>query len=182
MKNCLIALAVIMLLGVNVHAQQGWSLQSNPLGAQGPQTPALGKIQFVSPTEGWITTDNGKLLHTTNGGTGWTVETPGGGDTVSFSNTPAVGLSFIGTTTGWAIGTLGGSDSAGQAVLYKTTNGGGTWSRQLLNTWNFGFGVQFVDANNGWATVFKGAFPTNVTGAILLAQLTEEIVGQFKIV
>ncbi|HEY6952754.1 MAG TPA: YCF48-related protein [Bacteroidota bacterium] len=167
MKHILVTICLILLLCVDVQAQQGWSVQTNPLGPQGPPTPALGKIQFVSLTEGWITADNGELLHTTNGGTQWVAVSPGGNDTVSFVNNPAVGLSFVSATTGWAVGTLHGSDSAGQAVLYNTTNGGGTWSRQLLNTWNFGFGVQFVDANNGWVSVFRGTSPTNTLGALI---------------
>ncbi len=166
MKKGFITLAVLMFFFVNLQAQQGWAVQTNPLGPQGSPTPALGKLQFVSPTEGWITSGNGNLLHTTNGGTVWTVETPGGSDTVGFSNSPGFGLSFVNAATGWVIGTLGGLDSGRGAVLYKTTNSGGTWTRQLLSPWTYGFGIQFVDVNNGWASVVSSS-PTNGGGAIL---------------
>ena len=168
MKSVLLTFILTALLGVNAYALQGWSLQTNPLGAQGSDTtPGLGRVQFVSSTEGWIAAGNGDLLHTTNGGTQWTAQAPGGSDTVSFSESPGLDLSFINATTGWAIGTLGGNNNPHGAVLYKTTNSGGTWSRQVLSSSTWGFGVQFVDANNGWAMVLTGVFPTNFSGAII---------------
>ena len=160
MKNGLYTLVFFFLLISTGNARQGWSLQPSPLGSQ-----VLGKVQFVSPMEGWITAGNGKLLHTTNAGENWLVESPGGNDTVGFINNPAVGMSFISASTGWVIGGLSGVDPG--AVLYKTTNGGGVWSRQHLTPWTAGIGVQFVDANNGWAMVFSGSFPTNFTAAII---------------
>ena len=167
MKHFLITLAALVFFGGHANAIQGWSLQTNPLGPQGDPTPALGKVQFVSATEGWISSDDGSLLHTTNGGTQWTVVTPGGTDTVGFNDSNSNGVDFINSTTGWAIGTLGGFGNPHGAVLYNTTNSGGNWSRKLISSWTFGFGVQFVDANNGWATVFNGPFPSNVSAAIV---------------
>lgn len=167
MKTTVIAILLIILLTTSASAQQGWTLQTNPLGPQNPSTPALGKVQFVSPTEGWITVEDGRLLHTTNAGALWTVQNPAGSDTVGTANNPAVGLSFINATTGWYIGTLGGFDNPQGTVVYKTTNGGAAWNRQVLSQWNFGFGIQFVDANNGWAGVLSGDFPTNFSASLI---------------
>jgi photosystem II stability/assembly factor-like uncharacterized protein len=131
-----------------------WLPQTSPLGTQ-----ALGQIQFVTSTEGWIVAGNGKLLHTTNAGSNWDKVVPGGLDSIEF-NTDNLNslppLCFVNPTTGWIIGTSGGFQQAAGAVLFKTTNGGTSWSKQTLAGWSLGFGVQFVDANNGWAEVVNG--------------------------
>jgi photosystem II stability/assembly factor-like uncharacterized protein len=160
-------LAVLLICLSEAHTQPGWTLQTNPLGPQGHPTPTLGKVQFVSSTEGWITVEDGRLLHTTNGGALWTVVNPRGSDTVEVGSNPAVSLSFINATTGWFIGVLGGFDNPKGAVVYKTTNSGASWSKQVLSQWNIGFGIQFVDANNGWAGVLGGEFPTNFSASLL---------------
>jgi len=147
-----------------VPATPTWINQSSPLGTQ-----SLGQIQFVNSAEGWIVAGNGSLLHTTNSGSGWTVVKPSGTDTVSF-NTDNMGslspLCFVNPSTGWVMGTSGQYQNAAGAVLFKTTNGGASWSKQSLVGWTLGFGVQFVDANNGWAEVVNGN-STAFTYAIL---------------
>ncbi len=140
---------------------QGWSQQTSPLGTQN-----LGRVQFVSSTEGWATSGNGKLIHTTDGGTNWLAVTPGLNDTVSFSSNPGYALSFVNVTTGWVIGSLGTRINPKGAVLYKTTDGGVSWSRNVISPWDGGIAVQFLDSNNGWASVATGAFP-NITSAII---------------
>jgi photosystem II stability/assembly factor-like uncharacterized protein len=131
-----------------------WLPQTSPLGTQG-----LGQIQFVTPAEGWIVAGNGKLLHTTNAGTNWSKVVPGGLDSIEFNtdNLSSLSpLSFLNPATGWVMGTSGQFQHASGAVLFKTTNGGATWSKQPLAGWSTGFGVQFVDANHGWAEVVNG--------------------------
>lgn len=167
MKTWRITFFLVALLPVYANAQQGWVLQSTPLGPVGPPTPATGKVQFVSATKGWITVEDGRLLHTTNAGALWTMQTPGGSDTIVVGSNPAVSLSFISATTGWLIGALGSFDNARGAVVYKTTNAGGTWSRQMLSQWSAGLGIQFVDANNGWAWVLSGNFPTDFSASLI---------------
>jgi photosystem II stability/assembly factor-like uncharacterized protein len=129
----------------------GWVLQTNPLGYG--ESAWLGKVQFVSPTEGWISAGSGQFLHTTNAGADWTVVTPFPNDTVG--PTP-VDMWWVNQTHGWKINWLGTdlSDLHG-AVIYQATDGGGTWERKVLST-AAGVGgcqVQFVDENNGWASV-----------------------------
>lgn len=141
-----------------------WLPQASPLG-----TTVLGRIQFVSSTEGWIVAGEGNLLHTTNAGENWSSQSPGGSDTVSFNtdNFRALSpLSFTDPTTGWVAGTLGSFSNPTGAVLYNTTNGGGTWNRQLLTGWSYAWGVQFVDANRGWVCVLNGS-KSDYTYAVL---------------
>jgi len=104
-----------------------WTTQSSPLG-----TEILGKMQFVSATEGWIACGNsGKLLHTTNAGNQWNVVTPFPADT-SMSNPSDVGLtmSWPNATHGWALKTYGSLDNPNGATLYQTTNGGSSWTKK----------------------------------------------------
>ncbi len=141
-----------LLCVVIADAQQGWLVRNSRPGSD------LGQIQFVSPTEGWIVARNGWLLHTTDFGAVWKVVVPCDTDPVEFAAYTVRSMSFISPTTGWVIGTLGNYSDPYGAVLYKTTNSGSSWSRQLLNTplvgwWNEGFYIQFVDSMRGYADV-----------------------------
>jgi photosystem II stability/assembly factor-like uncharacterized protein len=145
-------LAFVSMTGMS-YAQDGWVLQTTPLGSTG-----LGKIQFVSSTEGWISADSGRLLHTTNAGTDWTEVRPFPSDTVSFLSDPAITMWWVNQTHGWKMNFLGtGTNDAHGAVIHKTTDGGGTWEKKVISTatGDIGLQVQFVDENNGWASIFN---------------------------
>ena len=154
------------------YAQPNWTLHSNPLGDS-----ALGKIQFVSPTEGWISQSYGHLLHTTNGGSSWTVVTPFPNDTVACMTDPANSMWWVSQTHGWKINWFGTSFSdAHGAVVQKTTDGGATWQKKVLSSaaGDMGFQIQFVDENNGWASVWN---PLTTTFTTLRRYLTVETHG-----
>ncbi len=140
--------------------QQGWFPQTSPVG------DPLAKIYFANVNEGWISTEGGVVLHTTNGGTTWSIQDPEPVDTITFVSNPASSMSFINATTGWVIGIRGQLSNPSGAVLYKTTNGGSSWTRQNLTPWTNGFAIQFIDASNGWAVVATGTIP-NISGAII---------------
>lgn len=127
----------------------GWVLQTNP-------SAKAGKVQFVSPTEGWISS-GGQLLHTTNAGANWAVVTPFPNDTV-ISSTGASNMWWVNQTHGWKLNSFGtGSSDLHGTVIYQTINGGSTWGRNVLSTaaGDLGMQVQFVDENNGWASIFN---------------------------
>ncbi len=152
MKKVVFFLVMIILgLSSAVGAQGNWTLQTNPTSAPGES------IQFVSLTEGWISLDTNQLLHTTNSGTSWIPVTPGGSDVSWGMDAPGSRISFISPSTGWALKTLGPDDVPNGAKVYKTTNGGLTWTgTQLSNTAGVGgVQVQFLDANNGWVLIFN---------------------------
>ncbi|MCX6133738.1 MAG: YCF48-related protein [Ignavibacteriales bacterium] len=141
-----------------------WTAQISPLGYT-----ALGQIQFVSPTEGWVVMGNGKLLHTTNSGSAWSTVNVAGTDTVWFNtdNLRALSpMSFTSPSTGWVIGTLGTSQQSRGPVLFKTTDGGSIWVKQSIAGWSTAFGTQFVDATHGWVEVLTG-IQSSFTYAIL---------------
>ncbi len=148
-------------LTVVSYAQPNWTVQSNPLGDS-----ALGRIQFVSPTEGWISQSYGHLLHTTNAGSSWTVVTPFPNDTVACMTDPANSMWWVSQTHGWKINWFGTSFSdAHGAVVQKTTDGGATWQKKVLSSaaGDMGFQIQFVDENNGWASVWNPLTTTFTT-------------------
>lgn len=148
MKRSLLICVVTYLLLTNVNAQSGWTLQTNPLGT------SIGKVQFVSATQGWISVSNSaKLLATTDGGSDWSVQIMSSTDTVWSLSDPAVNLSFINASTGWVLKSFGyGFGDSRGAVIYKTTDGGLNWGRNVISQINgdFGFNIQFINQNIGW--------------------------------
>lgn len=165
--SCLAAVFVCLVLSsLPAHAQYGWFWQ-NPK----PVGDGLGKVRFFSTTEGWITTEAGQLLHTTDGGATWKLVSPDSAlalTTILEPDGPA--SSFISAAAGWVVGIQGGFNNPQGPFLYKTTNGGANWVSQPLGTGVtgaiFGIGVQFLNSSLGWATVASGSFPTNVAGVL----------------
>ena len=163
MKN-LLHISVILILGSCynlLNAQTGWVAQSHPLVIS--ENSEIGKVQFVSPTEGWISIGTGGLLHTTDAGVNWVVVTPFPDDTVWCSSDPAVSMSWVNSTHGWKINSFGPDYGISYGVvIHKTTDGGNTWQKKVLSTTegDFGFQIQFVDINNGWLLYFN--FSTQV--------------------
>jgi len=173
----IILISIGMMISGVVNAQ--WTLQTNPLGSN--DSTILGKIQFVSATEGWITCGaNGSLLHTTNGGSTWNIVTPFPNDVVGNMSDPAISMSWVNPTHGWAIKTFGSMDNANGAVLYKTTDGGITWNKKafansmatvtystadLQGTWQW---HSLVAANNNnlasWSGWIHGIINLNASG------------------
>ncbi len=147
-------IAALMINVTTVSAQ--WSFQVNPLSGTGDPT-MVGKVQFVSSTEGWISGAGGTMLHTTNAGATWTV-VPVTTDAVFSLSDPAFNMQFLNATTGWVMKSFGTdpSNTTG-AVVYYTTNGGSTWSKSIVasGTSVLGAQLQFVDANNGFVSVYN---------------------------
>lgn len=156
MKNLLFVLTMLIvgLTFSSLKAQTQWNLQNNPL-ANGI---GLGKIQFVSATEGWISGSQGKLLHSTDAGVTWNIVIPFPNDTVVSMSDPAITMWWVNQTHGWKINWLGtGFNYAHGAVIHLTTDGGNTWQKKALSTTvgEIGLQVQFVDNLNGWASIYN---------------------------
>ena len=136
-------------------AQTGWVEQTNPLGFG--EDAMLGKVNFVSATEGWIACGKGGFLHTTDGGANWIFVNPFPSDTVECFSDPSVSMSWVGTTHGWNINTIGSINDGNGAVVYKTTNAGINWSKVTLSneSGDCGIQLQFLDINNGWTVIYN---------------------------
>ena len=107
-------------------------------------------MRFVDPENGWISGQEGLILHTTDGGKTWQRQKSG-------TSVYLFSLSFIDRNRGWAIGD--------KSILLQTTDGGANWSLHKITTAAQKevsaeeaiasadpvlYDVQFLDANNGW--------------------------------
>jgi len=156
MRKLFFILVIISFISPGIFAQGGWFPQSNPMGSGQPAM--VGKIQFLSTTEGWISAGNGKLLHTVNGGNNWTIISLESSDTLMSWSDPAVNMSWINNLTGFIITTKVSGETWKGARVYKTTNAGNNWSRLPIPVYDAGIYLQFVDVNNGWILLFNTGF------------------------
>lgn len=136
-------------------------------------------IQFIDDQTGWITTHDGTLLQSEDGGDSWGVldygqtgirdvffvdhehgwgashsrlySTSDGGHTwtlMLFANGYNFqDLYFQDQNTGWTVG----GDFSGQNFIFKTEDGGQSWTEQSLSS-NDLRAVQFVNSETGWAS------------------------------
>jgi photosystem II stability/assembly factor-like uncharacterized protein len=137
---------------VILHTSDGgasWAPQSSVLGS------GLSGIDFADDQNGWAismepfgfgTGANTAIEHTTTGGASWTAQyVP--------DNPGLMALSFIDAATGWVAG-FSFPPTGGNEVpfLAKTTDAGSSWTPESLPKGApVPTGVQFLDANDGWA-------------------------------
>jgi photosystem II stability/assembly factor-like uncharacterized protein len=152
-------------------------------------------VQSISAQEAWAIREDRSLLHTTDGGQNWTLTTMSGSnyglialqfvspDTGFILGSDAVyrttdhgvsweaqarfmdyyyktALYFTDTQNGW----VGGGKPA---VLMHTTDGGGTWERQYIDTlWGESvvMSICFTDVMNGWSTGLEHLIHTSDGG------------------
>ena len=100
--NKFLIIFIVLFTNVSVfHAQSGWNTQTS-----GVNTFLWG-ISFVNSNTGFIASDGGKVLKTTNGGNNWSIQ----------NLTPPVDVTsihFVNSQTGYAAGS--------QGKIFKTTN------------------------------------------------------------
>ncbi len=179
-----------MLVGISTGIRaQTWVSQNNPTSGNSDVLSG-GKIQFVSATEGWISTSGGRLLHTTDAGNNWSVVTPFPSDTVWSFADPAITMSWVDQTHGWKINGIGTKFGRGYgAVLHMTTDGGATWEKKVMSTTvgDAGLEVQFVDDNTGWALIYNmenatALFQKSTDGGNNWVTITHDTAGIFSFV
>jgi len=112
----------------------------------------IGKaVHFSDNDNGWMAGTAGLLVHTSNGGAEWKMQTRSA--TASQLND----LQFINSALGWVVGMSGS--------ILKTTNGGAGWTTQPFPSVMDIHAVHFLDANAGWtagAGYFNGAWSGKV--------------------
>ncbi|MCC3156780.1 T9SS type A sorting domain-containing protein [Hymenobacter sp. 15J16-1T3B] len=160
MKKTLLSLACAVLFGAAAHAQtqQPWSIVS--VGSAVPTNYITEKIVTVNaatvwalyreiPAAGATTAPPARTFaRTIDGGTTWT----GGAINIPLGLNVA-NISPIDGNTAWLAAFATGPSTISQQGIYKTTDGGQTWTRQATATFStsdsFPNGVHFFDANNG---------------------------------
>ena len=127
-----------------IRAQGPWSQQDSPIGSD------LESVFFVDANNGWIAAENGRILHTSNGGSSWQEQTapPGTRDLES--------IFFIDASRGWAVGDSG--------HIVHTNNGGTSWNFQPSGKFISFKSVFFIDANTGWAAGKSGTIIKTTDG------------------
>ena len=98
-------------------------------------------VDFISPSEGWVSGASGVLLHTVDAGKNWTPLNTG---TTHWIHS----VSFVDPTHGWAVGNNG--------LILATDDAGKTWSTQNAGIPFDLYSVTFSDDKNGWVSGFAG--------------------------
>lgn len=102
-------------------------------------------VYFTSSSDGIAVGEYGKILRTTDSGDSWS-------EIAIDSEVGLNSISFIDASNGWAGGFK--NDDPDQSAVYKTIDGGASWSETILSTDNMPNQInqiKFLDNNNGWA-------------------------------
>ncbi len=116
-------------------------------------------ICFVSADTGYIATANGGILRTTNSGNNWTFQT-NNINTNSYATHNLNAIDFIDVNTGYAVthySNIGGPQTNTLGAIFKTTNGGQNWVRQLADSNSYLYGLYFPNAGTGFAVGNNGS-------------------------
>ena len=115
-----------------------------------PAAPYLYAVAATDALTAWAVGDDGKILHTTDGGGTWFPQ---------YSSVSSIlnGVTFINDAlNGWAVGNAG--------VILHTADGGAHWETQSSNTQGDIYAVGFVDAKHGWAVGDNGLILATTNG------------------
>jgi photosystem II stability/assembly factor-like uncharacterized protein len=111
--------------------------------AQSPGTTTdLRALTFVNSESGWAVGNVNTILHTVDGGDTWYPQDDGQYYLHEYDD-----VFFISPQVGWVVGS---GTSLGGTILH-TTDGGETWNEQVPDLGEPFHGVDFVDADHGWA-------------------------------
>lgn len=126
---------------------------------------------FIDSNTGWVSGDAG-VFKTTDGGTTWYPQTGPYGLTKVY---------FVDKNNGWTVGGIDGSTPY-IGDIFKTTDGGTTWTQKTNNTtWARFYGIQFVDANVGWAYAEVNNILLKTTNGGADWQLQQSLISNFNI-
>jgi len=144
-KNDYILLTIISLLQINVYSQGTWKMM------QSPTDNFLNSVCFIDSLYGWAAGDSGSIIHTTDGGLNWVIQS---------SNTlnRITALFFLNKNLGFA-SALEVTSSPYGTYLLKTNDGGENWiSSSVPIETIFAQCLFFQDSLNGW----MGGRPTPI--------------------
>ncbi len=127
-----------------------------PQATKNPVNTGIDEIKIVDANVVWTfaygpsSTDYPKIISkTTNGGATWVSSTI----TNIGSNALISDIAAVDANTAWVITASTGAAGTNPNRIWKTTNGGTSWTQQTsgFNNASFGNQIYFWDANNGWA-------------------------------
>ena len=140
-RNVLLTLSLLVAVCIMTDSvlAQPWTKQTTPT------TQRIRGFKIVNAQVLWASGNTGVVLRTRDGGTTWELRT-----------SPSTGhdiycIEALDSLTAWAFGTAVGTTITGDTKIWKTTNGGVTWTEQYQNPDSFADAIKFFDANNGVA-------------------------------
>ena len=142
MKNVLYGVVLYMLvLFLPGSGNAQWIQQTNPSGK------ALHSVYFINSTTGFSCGDTGTVLKSTNGGFAWFNINTGIPSGINMTD-----IWFLDDNTGYCSGGVGSLSGK----IFKSVNGGGSWT-EVFDTTGTGFRTLFfMDANTGWVVGADG--------------------------
>ena len=155
-------------LNVSTYAAAGTDLHRTPTSRH-----LYGTYFLSDNVTGWTVGEKGQILKTTNGGTSWVQIN----NFENYNRETLYDIFFLDANNGWIVGASTPlSPGVPNAVIYKTTNGGTSWSRNVVtggNSMRTGF---FLDANVGF---MAGSMTLNKTtdGGTNWTAKTSNLVG-----
>ncbi len=151
MNKIITILYLLIIISGSIYPQNFWERIASPT------TQRLNSIVFIDSLDGWVASDSGVIIHTTNGGESW--ETQFSNDSLNVVN-----LFFLDNQTGWASAWSSVYEPYGTFIL-KTTNGGTDWEPTRLRVGEkFVNSFYFLDTSKGFAVGYPGLFMRTVDG------------------
>ena len=131
-------------------------------------TQILYSIYFTDVNTGYVVGGGGSILKTTNRGTTWTEISVG-------INADLYSVYFTDANTGYAAGYeyyYGGSGWSLDATIYKTINGGTTWTTLYFGTYSSLASIYFTDVNTGCVVGSGGAILRTTNGGTTWTEIS----------
>ncbi|MDR6921028.1 MULTISPECIES: T9SS type A sorting domain-containing protein [Chryseobacterium] len=148
MKNRIFTTLLGLIIGIPAFSQT-WTLQNAGSGGAGQTSMHVYDANSV-----WACANSGTggvFTRTSNGGTSWTPGIFNIGNNTRLYN--ILNISGVNETTAWVMSPNGSTSPTSTSTLgevWKTTNGGSSWTKQFTLP-SSGIAVHFFDANNGLA-------------------------------
>ena len=138
-KNKILLVILLLTAYQNISFAQGyWERLSSPTNNN------LSSVHFVDSLYGWAVGDLGTIIHTTDGGTSWSLQNRNA-DSLMMRD-----VFFLDRNQGWAVGLEVLNYPYGTYIL-KTTDGGTNWTKSVNPEENiFSQCILFLDSLNGW--------------------------------
>jgi photosystem II stability/assembly factor-like uncharacterized protein len=128
-----IIVAIILLFSELISSQ--WLQQNSGT------SDILNCVYFINEFDGWVGTNQGEILKTTDGGDTWV--------SISTGTTNSIkSIYFINEEIGWCVAT--NYSGNGEGLIFKTTSGGNDWVGKYNSTTQLE-SIFFINENIGWA-------------------------------
>lgn len=136
--NNIILIILLIIVLKNISQAQGMWERLNS-----PTTNNLSSVHFTDSLYGWAGGASGTIIHTTNGGADWVLQTTGTDNNI-------IDIFFLNRSVGWAVYWEVSNFPFGTFVL-STSDGGANWIRSSEPEEKiFSQCIIFTDSLNGW--------------------------------